>query len=610
MSPLLGEAIAVALRAAALTDGAVDPTVGEALVLAGYDRDFAEVLRAPRRALRARRVPGWQAVALDRAAGRARIPRGTLLDLGATAKALAADRAAEAARRAAGGGVLVNLGGDIAVAGPPPGGGWAVRIADDGGPEADAAGRTVTIRSAGLATSSTSVRRWGEARHHIIDPATGLSAASPWRTVSVAAASCVDANIASTAAIVRGEDAAGWLAERALPARLVGERRRCRGGRRLAGGGDGGVIAVAGHGPSSLWYATRGAGATTLVLLTASVVLGIGEVRLWRPADVPRFTIAALHRTLSLLALAFLAVHVVTVLLDPFPRIGLLTAAVPFASSYRPLWLGLGTLASDLLVALVVTSLVRRRLGYGAWRWVHWLAYACWPVAVLHGLGTGSDARATWMLALTACLRRRRGRRPGGPARRARASPPARAWAAPRPSRSARSRLAVFLAQGPLASGWAQAGRDARRRARCVLAAAHRGPQARTAPPDPLGRSFSGAARRAGAQRRRRRRHRRGRPRDAPQRRSRAACCGSGSAASSLPDGGLRMDHSAVTLGPQRRPGSLPGAHPVPAGDDAAGARGLVRGRRAERLTVDLSLGGDCGRAARCGARRSRGDRG
>jgi thiamine biosynthesis lipoprotein len=232
VGPLLLEAIAVALRAAALTDGAVDPTVGQALILAGYDRDFASL--APATApLKAVRVPGWRAVAVDERGGRVRLPAGVRLDLGATAKALAADRAAAAAARAGeGAGVLVSLGGDIAVGGRSPAGGWAVRVAEDHRARPDAPGQTITLRSGGLATSSTTVRRWGRGAHHIIDPATGLPAEGSWRTVSVAAGSCVDANIASTAAIVRGASAASWLADRSMPARLVAR--------------DGAVLAVAG----------------------------------------------------------------------------------------------------------------------------------------------------------------------------------------------------------------------------------------------------------------------------------------------------------------------------------------------------------------------------
>jgi thiamine biosynthesis lipoprotein len=215
------DAIAVALRAAALTDGIVDPTIGRALLLAGYDRDFATLAHARTRLI-ATWVEGWQAVSVDLARSEVRLPRGVRLDLGATAKALAADRAAAAAAAAAPGvGVLVNLGGDIAVAGPAPSGGWAVRVADDHQAPPDAPGQTLAISVGGLATSSTTVRRWGPDAHHIIDPRTGLPAVSPWRTASVAAATCVDANVASTAAIVLGDDAPGWLEARGLPARLV-----------------------------------------------------------------------------------------------------------------------------------------------------------------------------------------------------------------------------------------------------------------------------------------------------------------------------------------------------------------------------------------------------
>lgn len=213
---LLLEAVEIALRAAALTGGIVDPTIGRALILAGYDRDFATLTPARTR-LRACRVEGWRVVAVDRARGEVRLPPGVSLDLGATAKALAADRAAAAAAP----GVLVNLGGDIAVAGPAPHGGWAVRVADDHRAPPDAPAQTVAISSGGLATSSTTVRRWGPRAHHIIDPRTGLPAESRWRTVSVAAASCVDANVASTAAIVLGDEGPDWLEARRLPARLV-----------------------------------------------------------------------------------------------------------------------------------------------------------------------------------------------------------------------------------------------------------------------------------------------------------------------------------------------------------------------------------------------------
>jgi hypothetical protein len=155
-------------------------------------------------------------------------------------------------------------------------------------------------------------------------------------------------------------------------------------------------------GPSALWYLTRGTGMVTLVLLTLSLALGIANVRRVQTDAVPRFVFDAVHRSVSLLALAFLAVHIVTSVLDPFAPIRLLDAVVPFVSSYRPIWLGLGAVASDVLIALVVTSVLRRRFGYRAWRVTHWLAYMCWPIALVHGLGTGTDAKTSWMLLLMA----------------------------------------------------------------------------------------------------------------------------------------------------------------------------------------------------------------
>ncbi|MGI8711831.1 MAG: ferric reductase-like transmembrane domain-containing protein [Solirubrobacteraceae bacterium] len=150
------------------------------------------------------------------------------------------------------------------------------------------------------------------------------------------------------------------------------------------------------------WFLTRGTGAVTLLLLTVSVVIGVlGSLR-FSATRWPRFAIEAVHRDVSLLVIVVLVVHIITSVLDSFAPIAVTAAVIPFISSYRPLWLGLGALSFDLLLAVVITSLVRRRLGYGRWRAVHWLAYASWPVAVLHGLGTGSDTKLWWMLALTA----------------------------------------------------------------------------------------------------------------------------------------------------------------------------------------------------------------
>ncbi len=197
-----------------------------ALRAIGYDRDFAEVRggSASRLRIRANSASGWKVVRLDRDARLAQVPAGVELDLGATAKALVADRAAVAVHTALGGGVLVNLGGDLSTAGAPPAGGWTVRVTDDHADGLGAPGQTVTLFGGGLATSSTVARRWSTAtgpRHHIVDPRSGDSTSGVWRTASVAAASCLDANIAATAAIVRGEAAPAWLRELGLPSRLV-----------------------------------------------------------------------------------------------------------------------------------------------------------------------------------------------------------------------------------------------------------------------------------------------------------------------------------------------------------------------------------------------------
>jgi thiamine biosynthesis lipoprotein ApbE len=234
VDPLLIEAVEVALRAAVLTDGDVNPTVGNALMLAGYDRDwtllespadgFAEE-EAPPPAITARVTPGWRAVELDRERAAIRILTGVRLDLGATAKAWVADRAAAAVHAATGAGSLIGLGGDIATAGAAPEEGWRIYVTDDHRRVPGDQGQTISIRSGGIATSSTTARRWrheGRTQHHIIDPTTGAPVAASWRTVSVAAETCLDANIASTAALIRAEEAPAWLGQVGLPARLVG----------------------------------------------------------------------------------------------------------------------------------------------------------------------------------------------------------------------------------------------------------------------------------------------------------------------------------------------------------------------------------------------------
>jgi thiamine biosynthesis lipoprotein len=225
-------ALRLAVRAATITDGAVDPTLGQSLHGLGYDRDWGDLPRVPagrpladRAGLRAApRGAPWRAITLRDNPPMARLPPGVTLDLGATAKALTADRGARAAHLASGAGVLLSLGGDIATAGPAPSGGWVIRVTDDHRDGTSADGQTVTITSGGLATSSLMTRRWlhdGRAIHHVLDPDDGEPVDPWWRTASVAANSCADANIASTAALVMGRGAPAWLAAQGLPARLV-----------------------------------------------------------------------------------------------------------------------------------------------------------------------------------------------------------------------------------------------------------------------------------------------------------------------------------------------------------------------------------------------------
>jgi thiamine biosynthesis lipoprotein len=225
VSRRLFDAVTRAIEVARRTGGLVDPTVGRALRLAGYDRTFVAVRARDGSFLAiSHRSPGWGSVQLDPERLETRVPVGVELDLGATAKAAAADSAAAAAHEATGAGVLVSLGGDVAVAGPLPAGGWPIRIADHHDAPLASAGPVVALGGGGLATSGVAARRWavhGGERHHIIDPRTGSSALTPWRTVTVTGATCVDANAASTAAVVLGADAPAWLGLRGLSARLL-----------------------------------------------------------------------------------------------------------------------------------------------------------------------------------------------------------------------------------------------------------------------------------------------------------------------------------------------------------------------------------------------------
>ena len=253
VSPLLARAVGSALRAAAATDGLVDPTVGRAVRAAGYDADLATVrsaggargasapadLAAPSGAgastgagapsgpvVRLERIAGWRAVRMDATAATITLPRGVELDLGSTGKALAAELGATAAAASlpAGAGVLLGLGGDIALAGTVPDGGWRISVGDDSAADPRDLDEVVALAGGAIATSSTTVRRWrrdGAELHHIVDPRTGAPATGPWRTATVVAATCTDANAAATAAIIRGADAPAWLARFGLAARLV-----------------------------------------------------------------------------------------------------------------------------------------------------------------------------------------------------------------------------------------------------------------------------------------------------------------------------------------------------------------------------------------------------
>ncbi|HQR26467.1 MAG TPA: FAD:protein FMN transferase [Nocardioides sp.] len=227
VSPVLADLLAAALDAALRTDGAVDPTVGGTLADLGYDRDITMLdLTGERPVARVRRTPGWRVVGLT---GRTlRLPAGVELDLGATAKAVAADRCAVAVADRLGCGVLVSLGGDIAAAGPAPVGGWQILVQDTPG---DPAARIGLAAGTAVATSSSVRRTWrrgGATVHHVVDPRTSRPARTPWRTVSVVAGTCAEANAAATATLSRGNEGLTWLTAQGLPARLVDHDRRVR----------------------------------------------------------------------------------------------------------------------------------------------------------------------------------------------------------------------------------------------------------------------------------------------------------------------------------------------------------------------------------------------
>ncbi len=345
---------------------------------------------------------------------------------------------------------------------------------------------------------------------------------------------------------------------------------------------------IAAAAPSAWWYLNRATGIVTLLALTASVVLGILQTLRWAAPGTPRFVVVMLHRSISLLVVALLGVHVLSAVLDGFAPIRWLDAVLPFAGAYRPLWLGLGALAADLLIALTVTSLLRRRLGLRAWRGVHWLAYACWPVALVHGWGTGSDARTSWMLAITigcvaVVIAALTWRLAGGwPERR-----PVRIAAVAAIS-GAVAFVALWLPAGPLADGWARRAGTPQRllpRARPLAPVA-----ARTAPPA-LTRSFTAGLRGTITQ---------GmsadgqavvdlriRLTDGVAGRLRVRVAGDPAAG-----GGVIMRRSAVALGPPQHPGEFQGRIDALDGTRLEALVGSTDGR-AVRLRVALTLDGD-----------------
>ncbi len=226
--------------------------------------------------------------------------------------------------------------------------------------------------------------------HHIVDPATGSSAAPYWRLVSAVGASCVDANALSTASIVWGDEALERLRPFDQAVRLLRH--------------DGKVFSLGGWprrvNSTYLWYATRASGIVTLVLLTLTMVLGLVTTSRARARHWPGFAQQELHRRISIMAVVFVAIHVLTSILDTYVHIGWFAIVVPFTSPYSRFWVGLGTIALDLMIAVFVSSLLRTHIKPGTWRAIHWLAYASWPIALVHTFGLGTDAREHWVIVL------------------------------------------------------------------------------------------------------------------------------------------------------------------------------------------------------------------
>lgn len=350
------------------------------------------------------------------------------------------------------------------------------------------------------------------------------------------------------------------------------------------------TLAAAGSNSTALWYLSRGTGAVALLLLTASLAIGIADVARWSSPRWPRFVVDALHGTLSLAAVLLVGAHVVTSVLDPFAPLRLTDAVIPFVGQYRPLWLGLGAVSFDLLLILVVTSLLRRHIGARVWRAVHWTAYACWPPALVHTLGTGSDVRRGWMLVLSL-----------GCAAVVVIAVGARVMAARDPRAGAvrvlalaatavgAVLLALWLPRGPLSHDWARRAGTPVSLLRPAAAVASTGP-ARTAASPSLQLPFSGAARG---------RLRSGVTRDGTALVDIALRMTDGSRAAldvrlqgqPLDGGGLRVARSQVTLGPPGDPARYIGRL-VSLSGTTLDARVRPAAGRALRVHALLDLGG------------------
>ena len=273
----------------------------------------------------------------------------------------------------------------------------------------------VAVHAGGLATSGTTARAWvrnGRGVHHIIDPWTGEPASPVWSLVSTTAPTCVEANAWSTAAVVWGNDAVGVLTDVGVPARLVdavgGSPTWATGPPTPPDTAPGGPVGpwarprpdgavMLGTSSTTLWYATRATGIVSLVLLTVTLVFGILTAGRVRSRSWPAVAQSDLHKRVSILAMVFLSVHVLTAVLDTYVHLGWASIVVPFSSSYEPLWTGLGTVALDLMLAVAVSSALRQRISARTWRGIHWLAYGSWPLAMAHALGEGTDGYKLWM---------------------------------------------------------------------------------------------------------------------------------------------------------------------------------------------------------------------